>query len=420
MITKTLEDNFLVQRKAKILAVLFVLLSTTGTMIFAYEVLQNGLQQSAITQGLGTLFILITTADFFVRKSIYQSTLVFTVFTLVFLTFRYLQYGQFLAPSVIWFTALPPSLAWITGKKTATTAQVFICLILIGCGLHFFHNLQLNPNRADLIYLFSAMVISSYLTYIISDTQALYYHHIEEKIQLEKQEMHQGQLASLGELAGNIAHEINNPLQVIKGNSSLLSRKLKKLKVTEDEENLELQTKLIKYAKNIDRTVDRTRTIIESLLKLAKKPEDNPQLSLTSLSEVWNQAYPLLESKTRDHKASISFFNMEKKFYAQPEYLAQILLNLVGNSLFEISDQDNPWIRIEFRNDHIDIVDSGHGLTEEVQKKILAPFYTTKGNKGTGLGLPLCSALMKQMGGSLEIPQKQDHTTFRLILPKGP
>jgi signal transduction histidine kinase len=100
--------------------------------------------------------------------------------------------------------------------------------------------------------------------------------------------------------------------------------------------------------------------------------------------------------------------------------LAQVLLNLIRNSLYEIKDQENSWIRVEFRETYIDIVDSGPGIDPETQRKIMTPFYTTKENSGTGLGLPLCASLMKQMGGDFIIPSQQDHATFRLILPGTP
>lgn len=413
----SLEDDALIERKIKILAVLFSFLSITGLLILFLEMMKGGLDGESKTQALGTVIIILTTADFFIRKNVTQSTNFFSLFALSFITYRYVEYRVYMAPSVIWMAAFPPSYAWVGRGRKGVPALIVMYTLLLSICAHFYFNHSIVPTRMDVIYIFSAIVVSGYLTYIITETQDLYYYHIQEKIAFEKQQLHKDQLASLGELAGNIAHEINNPLQVIKGNSSLISRKIGNLEVTDSEDNKAFIKKLEKYATNIDRTVDKTKSIVESLLKLSRKSEDVVTLSETTLADVWNEAYPLLEEKIRQGNASISFFNMEKKFKAQPEYLAQILTNLISNSLFEIKNSDNPWVRIELNKGNIDVVDSGPGLNQEAREKILTPFYSTKGNQGTGLGLPLCTALMERMGGELTIPEVQEHATIRLILP---
>lgn len=415
---EVIEDDFLIQKKTSILNAVFLTMSITGILVSTFEYFSYGLSTNFIIQISGTLFILIATVDLFTRKNIHQSAVIFTTFSLIFLNIRYYTYSSYMAPSVIWLTALAPSITWVSGRKFGVLSFVAATLSIIANATILYMQSGTAFTRPDVIFLGSSIITAGFLTYVIAQTQELYYHHLEEKINIEITEIHRGQLASLGELAGNVAHEMNNPLHVIKGNSSRLYRKLEDLNVDQTEENLNLKKKLQTYAQSIDRTVDKTKTIVDSLLKLSRKGEDDVTLVSTSLTEVWNQAYPLLDSKIRQSNASISFFNMEKKFHGHPEYLAQILINLVSNSLYEINTQDKPWVRVEFRNNRIDVVDSGEGIKEDEKNKVLTPFYTTKGNKGTGLGLPLCAALMKQMGGELTIPKEQDHTTIRLLLPE--
>lgn len=415
-----LEDDFIKKKKESILAATFAILATTGLIILVLDLFQLGWVFKTQVQALATAFIFAITLDFYLRRNITQAALIFAFFTLVFLTTRYITYRAYLAPSVLWFIAFPPIISWIANKKIGLASLIASFMAMTSCWLYFYIQLQLRPVNSDIIFIFSAFIISSYLTYIVTQTQSLYAHHLEEKVNFQRKELHQSQLASLGELAGNIAHEINNPLQVMKGNATQLKKKILKLQeeTFDQEESIERIHKIHHHANNIDRTVDRTKKIIDSLLKLSRQPEQEVTLEETSLSDVWNQAYPLLEHSVRQSKASISFFNMEKKFKARPELMAQILINLIKNSLFEIENSDNPWIRIEYRDGHIDIVDSGKPFDDDFKEKALKPFYTTKGNQGTGLGLPLCVALMRQMGGDFDIPAGQTHATFRLILPE--
>ena len=414
-----LHDAFLSNKKKAVLNAIFFILSITGLLIAIIDLINYGLVSKSLVQLIGTFIIFIISLDFFIRQNIPQSALAFGVFGITFLSYRYISYNTYLAPTVIWLTALAPSMAWVSDKKYAWITCVLSNLAILGCCTYIYLENGIPPQGPEQIYILSGVVIGSYLTLLITESQGLYLRYLEQKINYEKQELHQGQLASLGELAGNIAHEMNNPLQVIKGNASILRRKVEKLDshTGSTQELLEDVNKASKYAQNIDRTVDRTKKLIDNLLQLARQPLNEAENTETSLTEIWNQAYPLIENRLREHNTSISFFNMEKKFYARPELMAQILMNLIRNSLYEIKDQENSWIRIEFRETYLDIVDSGPALGIEAQKKIMTPFYTTKEKNGTGLGLPLCASLMKQMGGDFEIPHQQEHATFRLILP---
>jgi len=240
-------------------------------------------------------------------------------------------------------------------------------------------------------------------------TRSTYHKYLNlYKIELHNS-IHKGQLETIGELAGNIAHEINNPLQVIKGNAYKLHKKLKQ-KYPEEET-------LIRYSTNIDRTVDRTNTLITGLLRLSRTGE-KVEVTSTPFKETWGLVYGLMEQKLAKSNVALSIKNMDLIVNANIEYLSQVIINIIRNSIHEIDNTEKPWIIVDVRKNHIDIIDSGKGIEKALEDKILTPFFTTKkAEEGTGLGLSLCHNLMVKMGGDLTYESGRENTTFRLHLP---
>lgn len=405
-------DKYLLERKENLLRFILIFFTISGVPIFIAQTMGNSLENATI-QAIGLILTAIITLDFFIRKNMLQSTIFMTVFGIIFLSFRYYKYSTYMAPTILWFTCITPSVAWLTDRKIATFTYVacyfsmFISIFLI------FQKTGTFPTSMEAVYILGSLFISAYFTYLVTETQSLYSKTISNTLRLEKESVHKNQLYTLGEFAGNIAHEMNNPFQVIKGNAAILSKRLARLKNEEVHD-------IIKYAQNIDRTVDRTKKLIDGLLRLSRFPDANPELSEFMFQDSWNLAFPLLETKIRNSPAQISIENDRTIIYGHKDFLAQVILNLLNNALFEIQNQEKPWIQIKVSENFIDIIDSGKGIPEDVQQKVFDPFFSTKEENGTGLGLSLCLNIMNQMGGDLLILNDQPHTTFRITLPKKP
>ncbi len=248
-------------------------------------------------------------------------------------------------------------------------------------------------------------------------------HRAETLAALKEQEakiIMQDRLASIGLLASSLAHEIGTPLGVIRGRAEYLL-----MQVSEDE----------KIKKNVDviiSQIDRVSKLIRSLLNLAR----GDQMKLASevnLNEVVTEVGELLAHEFKTHQIELKNevnFDSTVKVKVQAEPLHQVLLNLLINSIHAIETAvksgrpDSHFIRLwtEERAGlwYLNVYDSGCGISEENQRQLFKPFFTTKEiGQGTGLGLATSYRLIEAWGGSIQVESKEgEFTLFKLLLPK--
>lgn len=225
---------------------------------------------------------------------------------------------------------------------------------------------------------------------------------------------HSAKLAALGEMAGGIAHEINNPLTIIVAKVEQVRKKLAQLGITEGQ--------IIDDIDRINSVCQRIAKIIRSMRTLARTEDgEAPQaISIqTLLDEVLILCHQRL-SKMNIHLevAPVPAISVELRQIQ----VSQILLNLLNNSIDAIQDLDDRWIRIDFEQNDQDfkicVTDSGHGIPKETARRMTEPFFTTKEvGKGTGLGLSISLAIAERHQGSLVYDQESPHTRFVLTLP---
>jgi C4-dicarboxylate-specific signal transduction histidine kinase len=222
-------------------------------------------------------------------------------------------------------------------------------------------------------------------------------------------------LASLGEMAGGIAHEINNPLAVIVANSELIISMCKKGPVDGD--------LLIKRMEKITSMTMRVSKIIKGLRTFARDGEGDP-FSLVKVSQLIEETLDLCkESFSKQNIAlKISNYNQELAIECRATQIGQILMNLLNNSRDAIESSPVKEIEISVKElgseIMISISDSGPGIPPELRNKILQPFFTTKGvGKGTGLGLSISQGIATTHQGQLRLNESSQKTEFQLILP---
>lgn len=231
---------------------------------------------------------------------------------------------------------------------------------------------------------------------------------LEEARKTRSQE---AKLASLGEMSASIAHEINNPLTVVRTLNEVLC----------DEISSDLKEK---YAEKIHRNISRIEAIIRTFRNFARNADQDP-FETCSLQEIMEDVQLMCSEHIRNNQIQLITDNLplEFAFDCRPTQIIQILANLVKNAIDAIKTLDERWIRLELEPDGdrflLSVTDSGHGISEENQKKIFDTYFTTKKrDEGTGLGLSICQRLVGEHQGSLQIDSACPNTRFVLELPR--
>jgi len=266
----------------------------------------------------------------------------------------------------------------------------------------------------------------------------------DQKAQL----VHNEKLASIGQLAAGIAHEINNPAAYVKSNVNTLKNYVQSIagafkeyesmfascvddklcdtsiseKCADIREKYDIEFVLDDLEDTIDDTMDgleRIEDIVKSLKDFSRPDQADPvryninDCLENTIKVVWNQV---------KYKA-----DLEKSFaelpdsYGQPGSMGQVFLNLIVNSAQAIEDFGTISLTTRATGSHIEVIikDSGSGIARENLNKIFDPFFTTKEiGKGTGLGLSISSNIVKKQGGTIEVESVQGvGTTFKVTLP---
>lgn len=239
----------------------------------------------------------------------------------------------------------------------------------------------------------------------------------EKIIQSQKNQMiEKNKLASLGEMAAGIAHEINNPLTVIHSNNSMLQRIMDKGLGEKSPD------KIKRLTSKTTEQVERITRIITSLRNLSRGLA-NEEVEEFDIDQVINESIEL--AKIRDKSRCVQYRYAPRKFsvIGNRGQIVQVILNLINNAIDAIEAQDSPWIKVETALNEqetlsIKIIDSGEGIPENIVKKIFLPMYTTKDiGKGTGLGLSLSRNFIEENNGTLEYISSLDNTCFEITLP---
>ncbi len=222
----------------------------------------------------------------------------------------------------------------------------------------------------------------------------------------QEQLIQAAKLAAIGELAANIAHEINNPLTTILGYTELL-------KEEDDMETIKNDLDIIENESL------RARDIVQQLLEFSRKrPLKIEQLDLYEiLDDVKKLVLPNLKDKRIkliEEKAELP------KIEADRNQLKQVFLNLINNAIQAMHNGGTLKIVTGKKEGSVfvEITDNGTGIPDEVLPRIFEPFFTTKKEKGTGLGLPISYRIVENHGGKIEVKSKLNvGTTFRVYLP---
>ncbi|MEK6554846.1 MAG: CHASE domain-containing protein, partial [Bdellovibrionota bacterium] len=238
----------------------------------------------------------------------------------------------------------------------------------------------------------------------------------EQALLLEKERarmVESAKMASLGEMAGGMAHEINNPLTIILARSEQL-RRMQFEKITREFIN--------EQTAKIESTAQRIAKIVRGLRAFSRNAE-NDEMVPSSIKSIMDDTLSLCSEKIKINHINLSVSDLKDwQILCRPSEISQVLLNLITNAFDAISGQPDPWIRIEVHvnsgNLVIRVTDSGTGIPFQVADKIMTPFFTTKEvGKGTGLGLSISKGIVELHGGSLRLDRQNANTSFVIELP---
>jgi PAS domain S-box-containing protein len=259
----------------------------------------------------------------------------------------------------------------------------------------------------------------------------------------QMQILQQEKMASIGQLAAGVAHEINNPMGFISSNlsslskyvdkiieyiniqSTLISEHVEKVKCNDlEEKKKSLKIDFIKDdIKDLIREsqdgTERVKKIVQDLKSFSRNDQlDYREANINECMEstiniVWNE----LKYKATVHK-ELGSIPMVRCF---PQQINQVFMNLLINAVHAIETTGDIRIKTWVDDGWVFalVSDNGHGMTPEVREKIFEPFFTTKeAGKGTGLGLSITYDIVKKHGGEISVESEPDKgTTFTVRLP---
>ncbi|MDI6795361.1 MAG: ATP-binding protein [Desulfatibacillaceae bacterium] len=248
---------------------------------------------------------------------------------------------------------------------------------------------------------------------------------ITGKLEAERQLIQAGKMATVGQMATGVAHELNQPLSVIKTGSSFLARKIERNEPVDPETMSRLLSK-------IDANVDRATKIITHMRQFGRMSD--LQLAQVNVNEVWAKAAEMFSQQLKVRGIDIKW-ELEKDMpsvEADPDRLEQVFINLVLNARDAIEskwedgkpDKNGDCIFISTTKDEksvfIKVGDTGPGIPEHIAEKIFEPFFTTKEvGRGSGLGLSISYGIIKDCKGDISVQsQPGKGTVFTIRIPQ--
>jgi len=234
-----------------------------------------------------------------------------------------------------------------------------------------------------------------------------------DELRAERELVAREKLATVGEIASGVAHEVNNPLAAIRMEAELLARASTDPDVTA-------------AAATMTREVDRAARIVRSLLRLARRADTTPTRVYVNelVRDVAEIRHRVLRSENVEFR--IEMDTDAPAVLGLGQELQQVVINLVTNAEHAIKGRTPAVIQITTaaKNSWVRLVveDSGPGISREIRHRIFDPFFTTKGpDEGTGLGLAICQRVVSEVGGKIWLEESTlGGARFVVELPAAP
>ncbi|MHC4675546.1 MAG: sensor histidine kinase, partial [Planctomycetota bacterium] len=231
----------------------------------------------------------------------------------------------------------------------------------------------------------------------------------EDKARLQNQLRHADRLATIGQLAAGVAHELNEPLGNILGFAQLAQKQS------------DLPGQVADDLENIVTTSLHAREIVRKLMLFARQTP--PQKTEVNLNTIVEDGMYFLESRCSKNGVEVirKLSPQIPEITADPSQLNQVLVNLVVNAIQAMPEGGTLTISTNTSDNHVilSVQDNGIGMSEKMREQIFIPFFTTKDiNEGTGLGLPVVHGIINSHGGTISVESTPGQgTRFEISLP---
>ncbi len=247
-----------------------------------------------------------------------------------------------------------------------------------------------------------------------------------EKLEKQARLIHSSKMSTLGEMATGIAHELNQPLYIIRLGCDYLEKKIRSGKTLSGEDMNKILTEL-------RNSVERSTRIINHLREFGRKSDQT--MGVVDVNRTITNAVSLMSKQFESHAIACDL-NLDPgnpKIIGNSNRLEQVFINLLVNArdailgMQEYEDQESEeseqkFVKIQSscddKNVIVDFSDSGPGVSENIRSKIFEPFFTTKGRgEGTGLGLAISYQIVRDHKGSIGVSNLEHGALFRLVFP---
>lgn len=227
----------------------------------------------------------------------------------------------------------------------------------------------------------------------MATTAVLYVVDLTTAKDLQSRMIQSEKMVAVGQLAGNIAHELNNPLTGVRSLSQLLLRQVP--------EGQQVHADLVE----VEKASERCQLIIKNLLEFSRN-EMSESLVRINLNDVIERTLPLVKTSLRGLNCHVELSPEPLWIEVAPQLMQQVVFNLVNNAGQATAQGGEILIesrKVEGRA-HFVVRDSGRGIAENVLPRIFEPFFTTKGpGQGTGLGLNMSLNIVRRFGGEIRV-----------------
>jgi PAS domain S-box-containing protein len=239
----------------------------------------------------------------------------------------------------------------------------------------------------------------------------------------QQQVLQQERLRALGEMASGIAHDFNNALSPVVGFTEVL---------LDRPEYLDNREKVTRYLKMVNTAAQDAANVVRRLREFYRHRDEEEILLPINLNELVEQVIMLTQPRWKDQalaggvtiRVETDLQNVARVTGNESE-LREVLTNLILNSADAMPEGGTITLRTRSDGTHVvlEVIDTGTGMTEEVRQRCLEPFFTTKGKRGTGLGLAMVYGIIRRHQGTLSIesgPGRGTTVIIRLPVHRGP
>lgn len=245
-----------------------------------------------------------------------------------------------------------------------------------------------------------------------------FFYFIRDRRRSQEQLISSAKMVAMGRMAAGIAHEVNNPLQLIVSHAARIRQVAKIAGPAQDSLNT--------ISDQIQAVAMRIGSINKGLLALSRDAASDPLVEVC-VESVVKLSLDYCRAHLESHQVNISIADIPKKWavFGREAQLSEVILNILNNAYYAVLDCAEKWVRVETTADskwiEIAISDSGPGVNPKLLHRIFDPFFTTKPvGKGTGLGLSVSQGIMAAHGGQIYYDQQPQGAKFVIRIPRAP